>query len=137
MTMKYLILLIMTFAKCTTVESPAEVGTLYGTAVIGPLCGIVPANMPPSDNPCGFTDAQMDNAYGYYKVVAKTRENDKVVAEKKLDRTGQFSFELPIGEYKVNIEPNTLGVSTNKDQIAIITKDNKVRVAINFQTGQR
>ncbi len=133
--MKYLILFVLSFAKCASVETAGEVGTLNGTAVVSPLCGTVPADTPPSNNPCGFTDTQMDNAYSNYKVVVKTNENDKVVAEKKLDRTGQFSFELPVGQYKVNIEPNVLGISANKNQNVMIIKDLKVGVIINFQTG--
>lgn len=69
--------------------------------MISPICGNISIGQKGS-NPCGFTDAQMDAVYSKYKVAMKGELSRKMISnELALNRTGAFSFEVPVGNYKV------------------------------------
>jgi hypothetical protein len=98
----------------------AALGVIQGKVTVGPLCGTVPAGLDPNrDNPCGLSDADLNAIYGDYKVVVSpTISSDKVTAQEKvLDKSGAFVFEIPTGEYKVQV--------LKKDGSAIVAASEK------------
>ena len=81
-------------------------GIIKGKLTVGPLCGTVPEGIDSNrDNPCGLSDAELNAIYSEYKVVVSPKKNTEKVTtqEKVLDKTGAFSFEIPSGEYKVQV----------------------------------
>lgn len=100
-----LVILSLFFLNCEKLEVNAT-GIIKGKLTIGPLCGTVPAGTEPNrDNPCGLSDAELNSIYGEYKVVVSpTNSSEKTTTrEKILDKTGLFDFEIPSGDYKVQV----------------------------------
>jgi hypothetical protein len=135
-----LLLVAFIYLSCQKLEVIAN-GTVEGTFTISPLCGIQPANATQA-NPCGFSDARLDEIYGQYKIVL-TDGNSKSVAEKKFDHTGLFSLDLPAGNYTLDIQPKP-GISTTVDRSGqslpmniVVVSGQKNSLVINANTGIR
>jgi hypothetical protein len=93
------------FLNCEQLDINA-LGIIKGKLTVGPLCGTVPGGIDPNrDNPCGLSDAELNAIFSEYKVVVSpTKNTEKVTTQEKvLDKTGAFSFEIPSGEYKVQV----------------------------------
>lgn len=95
------IFLIITLMGCATVELQ-PMAKIEGKVTIGPLCGNIQVGTI-GTNPCGLSDKDLDTIYGAYSVILKNTGN-AVVSQKKLDRTGTFSFEVAEGNYIVGME---------------------------------
>ncbi len=123
---------------CGSNVTPTVTGTLEVKVSIGPLCGIVPANLPPSNNPCGLSDADMDAFYAGYELVVNSSQTNLVINEQKLNRTGVVSMNLPVGDYNVTVSPNPFPTLENKSPLPVkIVENQKTKVTISIQTGIR
>lgn len=113
-------------------------GTVEGKFSIGPLCGIEPANADES-HPCGLSFEQLDAIYGKYTVQIIDASTAKVVAEKKMDRTGIYSFSIPDGLYNLDYQPHV--TTTSKVQKLPtgfkVSAGQKTTMDINIDTGLR
>lgn len=116
------------------------IGFIEGKVTIGPLCPVVSANT--VGNPCGYTDAQMNEIYGAYKVVA-TSANLTTKKELTLDKTGIFKFEIPEGDYELavqKVDGSMIGISGEKSKVISQTKvlkNQTTKFEINIDTGIR
>jgi len=133
------IIFLLALVGCSEVEPLA---TIEGKISVGPLCGNIPIiDLNKSGNPCGFSNEDMDRIYGQYTVVLKNSSN-VVTAQKILDRTGVFVFEVKEGTYMLNIESLTQNVllERNKEkyqQSITVAKNEKKMVTLNIDTGIR
>lgn len=112
-----------------------------GKVKIGPLCGIIPVGVNNTGNPCGLSNEEMDKIYGNYSVVLKSTMN-AVVTQKKLDRTGLFSFEVKEGNYTLMIESSVTNALTFAQQSEIqksvtASATQKQYLELNVNTGIR
>jgi hypothetical protein len=136
-------LLSLLFA-CENVEvAPVDMATIEGTVTIGPLCGNIPAIVYNS-NPCGFSDEQIDQIYAKYKVTVNGMSDGKAVnKEYVLNRTGKFTFEVPVGTYSVEVilpeggsaAQNTLNPASSLKKELTVTKNQVVKIDIMVNTG--
>jgi hypothetical protein len=137
--MKHLIvifgILIFTLGCESLAVEPTETGSIEGKVSIGPLCGNIPIASNNS-NPCGWTDEQINGFYSKYKVAVSGVVNGKTISnEFVLNKTGKFSFEVPVGSYKVevitpegsqsstlsgNLDSRIKSVSVMKNQITVV-----------------
>jgi hypothetical protein len=104
-TMFLITLLSFIFFNCENIEVSAS-AVIQGNVTIGPLCGTVPAGTEANrDNPCGLSDTEMNAIYGDYKVVLSPGNSQikGASSEKILDKTGKFSFQIPSGQYRIQI----------------------------------
>jgi hypothetical protein len=114
------IVILITIMGCGMVDvAPSSV--IEGKVSIGPICGNVPTGetgLSKDGNPCGLSNEGMDEIYGKYSVVLKT-SSDVVIIQKKLDRTGSFSFSVNEGTYRLIVDSQVAGLlSVNqKDQL--------------------
>jgi hypothetical protein len=113
-------------------------GTVEGRFSIGPLCGIEPANAD-ENHPCGLSFEQLDAIYGKYTVQLINASTAKVIAEKKMDRTGLYSFSVPDGVYNLYYQPQV--TTTNKIQKLPtgfkVSAGQKTTMDISIDTGLR
>lgn len=125
------------YLSCKQEEVILE-GTLEGRFTIGPLCGIEPANAD-ENHPCGLSFEQLDAIYGKYTVQLINASTGKVVAEKKMDRTGLYSFSVPDGMYNLEYQPHVS--TTNKVQKLPtgfkVSAGEKTTIDISIDTGLR
>lgn len=142
-----IISLLLILFGCESGEVLPDSGTIEGNVSIGPLCGTVPvSDLINSDNPCGFTNEQLDGIYGKYKVEISDANKGKTVAKSViLDHTGLFSFRVPVGSYDVKVvmpegsaPQNTLmnGSSSVKEGLTV-TKGEVVQLTFNVNTDIR
>jgi hypothetical protein len=114
------IVILFTLLGCGMVDvDPSSV--IEGKVSIGPLCGNVPigeTGLSKDGNPCGLSNEGMDEIYGKYSVVLKT-SSDVVIIQKKLDRTGSFSFSVNEGTYRLIVDSQVAGLLsiTQKDRL--------------------
>ena len=137
-----LLLVAIVYLSCQKLEVVAVPnGTIEGTFTLSPLCGVEPATATPA-NPCGFSDARLDEIYGQYKIVV-TDAKSYNVTEKKFDRTGIFSFDLPVGSYNIDLQPKPqFSVSVNRATQSFpasyaVKSGQKTTLTINVDTGLR
>jgi len=122
------------------IEANTVVGFIEGKITIGPLCSVVSANM--VGNPCGYTDAQMNEIYGAYKVVT-TSSNLTTKKELTLDKTGIFKFAIPEGDYELvvqKVDGSMIGINGEKSKVissAKVLKNQVTKLEINIDTGIR
>lgn len=122
---------------------PDNLGTIEGKVTISPLCGNIPKGTANPLNPCGLSDAAINEIYGAYKVTINSAvgATKAVTQEKVLDKTGQFSFELPEGDYKVQVlkkdgSPITTSSDLNQLSKSIkLVQNQKVAVDLYVDTG--
>lgn len=114
-----------------------ETGIFEVKVTIAPLCPIQKIDDP---NPCGLTDAQIDEIYKQYNVSISSIENIKFqTLTVQLERTGTFKRTLPVGKYKAEVImpkgafPKT---GSNFQEISIIKNETKV-VEFFINTGIR
>jgi len=114
------IVILITIMGCGMVDvAPSSV--IEGKVSIGPLCGNVPigeTGLSKDGNPCGLSNEGMDEIYGKYSVVLKS-SSDVVIIQKKLDRTGSFSFSVNEGTYRLIVDSQVAGLLsiTQKDRL--------------------
>lgn len=122
---------------------PNRTGTVEGQVVIGPLCGNVTAESDNS-NPCGFSDDLLDDIYSKYKVEISSASSGKLVSKPViLDRTGLFSFEVPVGSYNVEVirpEGSTTPTSPMNNindvkKTVSVTEGETVKLILQVNTG--
>ncbi len=140
---KFGILILIALMGCGLAEvEPLSV--VEGKVTVGPLCGIVPAGQASttkSNNPCNISDAELDRIYGEYSVVIKDNKNN-TISQKKLDRTGLFSFEVNEGAYLLNVESSVNNIilfnqKENLEKSITATKTQKQYLEFNINTGIR
>lgn len=128
---------------CSMVDvEPSSI--IEGKVTIGPLCGNVPVGetgLSKDGNPCGLSNEGMDEIYGKYLVVLKTT-NDLIVAQKKLDRTGNFTFSANEGTYRLIVDSQVTGLLsvTQKEHLQktiSITKNASQNIVFTIDTGIR
>jgi hypothetical protein len=133
------IIFLMTLVACGEIEPLA---TIEGKISVGPLCGTVSIiDINKNGNPCGLSNEELDKIYGQYTVVLKNGSN-AIVAQKTLDRTGVFVFEVKEGTYVLNIEfqgQNTYFERTKEQyqQSITVVKNEKKTVTMDIGTGIR
>lgn len=119
-------------------EEIALDGTVEGHFSIGPLCGIEPANAD-ENHPCGLSFEQLDAIYSKYTVQLIDARSAKVVAEKKMDRTGLYTFSVPDGLYNLEYQPHV--TTTSKVQKLPtgfkVSAGQKTTMDISIDTGLR
>lgn len=119
--------LVFLLAACT--PAVQEVGILEGHVTIGPLVPVVQEGVPePTPAPEVFTARQ----------IVVVREGDgKEVARLSIDAQGNYSGELPVGTYIVDI--NHLGVDTAKGfpKVVEIVSNLVIRLDVDIDTGIR
>ncbi len=133
-----LLLIVLLSCGGTTVEPQS---TIECKISIGPLCGTVTveeASGSKNGNPCGFSDAKLDEIYGKYSVTLKDSSN-KLLKQSKLTHTGIVSFEVEEGTYTINVESSvsTIRGLGNQTQIFSIGKNEKKIIEMNIDTGIR
>ncbi|CAH0994181.1 hypothetical protein EMA8858_00289 [Emticicia aquatica] len=135
--------LILLFACENTSVELNDVATIEGKVTIGPLCGNVPiiAN---NSNPCGFSDDQMNLVYSKYKVDLSGQVDGKTITkEVVLNKTGVFTFEVPVGTYKVEVilpeggSSNQFNAQGSLTKQVSLVKNQTSKVEINVDTGIR
>lgn len=128
--------LLLLIGSCNKEKAPApETGTLEVKVSVGPLCGTINPSLPQTNNPCGLSDEDVDEIYGQYKVIVE-KGNSRY--EKKMDRKGVVSFELPADVYSVKVAPNPYPTPENKEPLAVtIMATQKSKLKIDIQTGVR
>ena len=128
---------------CSMVDvEPSSI--IEGKVTVGPLCGNVPVGetgLSKDGNPCGLSNEGMDEIYGKYSVVLKNT-NDVVVAQKKLDRTGTYSFLVNEGSYSLIVDSQVAGLLSVAQKAQLqktfsITKNSKQSFDFNIDTGIR
>lgn len=139
--MKNIMLLFVAFLFLFGCENVAiDAGIVEGKVTIGPLCGNIPVETT-GTNPCGFTDEQMNQIYSKYKVAIYSESNPKtVLKEVVLDRTGDFSFEVPTGGYSVEVVLPQGSIASTKvsgelKKTVSITKNKVTTIILNVNTG--
>ncbi|WP_340227792.1 hypothetical protein [Emticicia oligotrophica] len=102
--MFFLIVTAVFYVSCQLAEVDVN-GIIEGKFTLSPLCGVEPINAD-ENHPCGYSFEQLDTIYGQYKVQVIDATTLKVIAEKKMDHTGQFSFTVPKGTYNLDYQPH-------------------------------
>ena len=134
---------LMAIMGCSMIEvEPSSI--IGGKVTIGPLCGNVPVGetgLSKDENPCGLSNEGLDEIYGKYSVILKTT-NDVIIAQKKLDRTGNFTFAVNEGSYHLVIDSEVTGVLTltQKEQLKktiSIAKNANQNIVFTIDTGIR
>jgi hypothetical protein len=108
---------------------PQEFGTLEGHVSIGPLAPVVTEGEPePTPAP---------EVYAAREVVVFGADGKTEVARLKIDASGNYRAELPVGTYVVDI--NHTGIDTAKDlpKEISITSQGVTRLDIGIDTGIR
>ena len=112
---------------CT--KSPHEQGVFEGHVTIGPLVPVVREGvLEPTPDP---------EVYAAREVVVFKEDSKTEFARLKIDASGDFQAELPVGTYVVDI--NHIGVDTAKDlpKEIVITNQGVTRLDIDIDTGIR
>ncbi len=140
-----IISLMLLFFGCENSEiTSEEIGFVEGKVSIGPLCGNIAINGNNSSNPCGLTDEQMNAIYSKYKVGIKGEVKGIMISKEfVLNRTGVFTFEVPVGIYKVEVilpvEANNqslvLGNSINSVKVVSVIKNQVTKIELSVDTG--
>ncbi len=145
MKIKLLIInILFLFTNCEGVDV-SLIGTIEGTVTIGPLCGIVPAGTAGGDrnNPCGLSDEALNKIYSEYKIVLSATNAPQVkLKDFVLDRTGIFKFEIPEGDYQVEVQKvdgSAVGINNSQKNTtpAKVIKNQTTKIDINVGTGIR
>ncbi|WP_435353852.1 hypothetical protein [Emticicia sp. SJ17W-69] len=127
------------YLSCGKIEVLPE-GTIEGRFEIGPLCGVEPITAD-EQHPCGLSFEALDKIYEVYKVQLINTNTSAVVAEKKMDHTGMFSFTVPEGSYNLDYTPHILYGSNKPSSdkaINLAVKASQVTtVNITVNTGLR
>lgn len=138
--MKKIIILIVVsifYVSCQKTNILAD-GIIEGKFSIGPLCGIEPVTADEA-HPCGLSFEQLDTIYGQYKVQLIDVSTAQVIAEKKMDRTGVYSFTVAEGTYSLDYQPHV--TTTNKAQTLPtgikLSAGQKLTLDMNINTGLR
>lgn len=142
--MKNIMLIIsflMLIFSCENIAvEPTEMGKIEGKVTIAPLCGNIPA-VTTNNNPCGLSNEALDQIYAKYKVVITGDNNGKIVSnEKILDKTGLFSFDVPVGSYSLEVILPDGTMKTNQPlnelkKTVNITKNQTEIINLNVNTG--
>lgn len=145
--MKFKLLIINILFLLTNCEGVdvAPMGTIEGKVTIGPLCGIVPSGTLGGDrnNPCGLSDEALNKIYAEYKVVLGDANAPQVkLKDFVLDRTGTFKFEIPEGDYQVEVQKvdgSAVGINNSQKNTtaAKVIKNQTTKIEINVNTGIR
>jgi hypothetical protein len=113
-------------------------GTIYGQFTVGPLCGIEPSTADEA-HPCGLSFEQLDVIYSKYTVQLIDFSTSKLIAEKKMDRTGAYSFTAPEGLYSLEYTPH-ITTTTKAQKLPTgfkISAGQKISMDISLDTGLR
>jgi hypothetical protein len=126
-----LLLLLLPLASCDQVDVQVveEVGTLEGQVSIGPLVPVVKeGEEAPTPAP---------EVYAEREIVVFEENGKTEVTRLKLDSTGNYQAELPVGIYVVDI--NRIGIDTADGfpKKITITADAVIRVDVDIDTGIR
>lgn len=132
------------FFGCENVSVLPDTGTVEGKVTIGPLCGNIPI-VTNTSNPCGFSDEQIDQIYSKYKVSINGVVSGKIVTkEYVLNKVGVFTFEVPVGAYKIEVilpdgSANQTGLipQNNLKKDIIISKNQVIKIDFEVNTGIR
>jgi hypothetical protein len=124
-----LFLLLFLLASCDQVQVGEDVGTLEGQVSIGPLVPVVQeGEEAPTPAP---------EVYAEREIVVFEENGKTEVTRLKLDSTGNYQAELPVGIYVVDI--NRIGIDTADGfpKKITITADAVIRVDVDIDTGIR
>lgn len=126
----FLILLVLGVSVlCACEKSPQEFGILQGHVTIGPL---VPVAREGEEEPTPAPEV-----YAAREIVVYKKDGKTEFTRLKIDASGNYQAELPVGTYVVDI--NHLGIDTATDlprQIDI-TNQGVTRLDIDIDTGIR
>jgi hypothetical protein len=143
MKIKLLIInILFLFTNCENVDV-TPMGTIEGKVTIGPLCGIVPAIIENRSNPCGLSDEALNKIYAEYKVVLNATGTTKTTKQDfVLNKSGIFKFEVPEGDYQVEIQKvdgSDVGINNSQKNTTTVkvTKSQTTKIEINVGTGIR
>jgi hypothetical protein len=139
-----IISIVFLFANCEN-ASIEPMGTIEGKVTIGPLCGIIPSGITTTrDNPCGLSDEALNAIYKTYKVALKSVATSTTASKDfVLDKTGVFKFEVPEGNYEVEVQKvdgSTVGIRPVAGQYtksAKVIKNQVITLNFDVDTGIR
>ena len=118
-----------TFILYSCAPTPQQFGTLEGHVTIGPLSPVVRVGEPePTPSP---------EVYQGREIVIYLEDGKTEFVRLKLDASGNYRTELPVGVYVVDI--NHLGIDMSKDLPKVIEiKEGEItRLDIDIDTGIR
>lgn len=137
------IVFLIAMMGCSLVEAD-PMAVVEGKVTLSPLCGIVPAGQTSTikgSNPCNLSDEALDSIYGNYTVLIKDNKNT-VLSQRKLNRTGTFSFDVNDGNYVLTVESSAGDVVqfNSKESIEksiVASKTQKQYIEFSINTGIR
>ena len=116
-------------ALCSCAPTPQQFGTIEGHVNIGPLSPVVRVGEPePTPSP---------EVYQGREIVIYLEDGKTEFVRLKLDASGNYQAELPVGTYVVDI--NHLGIDMSKDlpKVIEIREGEITRLDIDIDTGIR
>jgi hypothetical protein len=118
------------FAGCEDKKN-TDRGILKGTISIGPLCPVV--RIPP--DPACLPTAE---TYKAYQVDVYTSDGVNKIAELIPSLDGNFTSELPAGNYKINLENTLVSVGRSNLPLEITIQNNDTLIInVDIDTGIR
>ena len=113
--------------SCT--QSPQELGVIEGHVTIGPLQPVVrEGDVEPTPGP---------EVYAARDVVVFKEDGRTEFARLKIDASGNYRAELPVGTYVVDINHNGMDMAANLPKEVIITSQKVTSLDIEIDTGIR
>ena len=134
-TYKFFVLLslsILFLIACASETVLPDTGSLDIKVTIGPLCPTEPCNRPADD---------IRQVYETYSFTVTDTKTNKQVLEKQLTYNGtngiMKSTNLAVGEYELNIKPETFFTKRGFPKTIKIEKDKTTTMEIDIDTGIR
>ena len=122
-----LILGVLVLLACT--RSPQEQGVLEGHVSIGPLVPVVREGEPePTPGP---------EVYAAREVVVFEEDGKTEFTRLKIDASGDFRAELPVGTYIVDINHSGIDIAKDLPKEIVITHQGVTKLDIDIDTGIR
>jgi hypothetical protein len=121
--------LVLLLALCSCSTGPAEFGILEGHVSIGPLVPVLrEGEEPPTPSPEVYTARQIV----VYELDGRTE-----VTRLRIDGSGNFHAELPVGKYVIDINHAGIDSAAGLPATIEISVGSAVRLDIDIDTGIR
>ena len=114
---------------CACTQSPQEFGTIEGHVTIGPLVPVVrEGNVEPTPAPEVYADRE---------VVIFKEDGKTEFARLKIDASGNYRAELPVGTYVLDINHIGTDMAADLPKEIDITHQGVTRLDVDIDTGIR
>jgi hypothetical protein len=126
-----------TLTTGTGITPTRATGTIAGNVAAGPTCPVEQAENPCPNKP--VTDRQVDILASSSATAGATPQPGNVVASTKTDANGNFSVNVPPGQYVVRVTagPGMLGLRQETPGDVTVVANQTTTIAIVLDTGIR